>query len=120
MTRSKPNRRLAIAMAAAIAVAALLPQAALANCKFSGGKIFSLTKEKGKPMQVLATFSGSGNWWRFETRDRDFQNMLTTAFFNKKRIYLTGSNAKCIVPRYSIVGSSNPRQGGSIIRVFAL
>ena len=95
-------------------------QPVLADCKFSGGKIFSLTKEKGKPMQVLCTFSGSGNWWLFKTNDKIFQTMLSDAFFNKKRIYITGANETCKVQRIVKIGSATPKLGGWIKRIFAL
>ncbi len=98
----------------------LAAQPARADCSFSGGKIFSLTKERGKPMVVLATFSGSGNWWQFETRDKIYQQMLTSAFFNKSRIYITGDNEQCVLPRFQTMGSTSPKLGGKIKRIFAL
>ena len=91
-----------------------------ADCKFSGGKIFSLTKEKGKPMQVLCTFSGSGNWWLFQTNNVVFQDMLSDAFFNKRRIYITGNKPKCQIQRIVHFGSATPKLGGNIKRIFAL
>ena len=103
-----------------IMLLALTVQASLADCKFSGGKIFSLTKEKNEPMQVLATFSGSGNWWLFETNDKIFQQMLIAAFFNKRRIYITGDKPKCQVQRIVKFGSATPKLGGKIKRIFAL
>ena len=104
----------------AISLVALMEQPSFADCKFSGGKIFSLTKEKNQPMQVLATFSGSGNWWLFETSDKIFQQMLISAFFNKKRIYITGNKPKCQIQRIVKFGSATPKLGGQIKRIFAL
>ena len=91
-----------------------------ADCKFSGGKIFSLTKEKGKKMQVLCTFSGSGNWWLFETNNKTFMDMVSDAFFNKKRIYITGDKPNCQIQRIVKFGSATPKLGGDIKRLFAL
>ena len=104
----------------ALALLPLMVQPSLADCKFSGGKIFSLTKEKNKPMQVLATFSGSGNWWLFETNDKIFQQMLISAFYNKRRVYITGNKPKCQVQRIVKFGSATPKLGGSIKRIFGL
>ena len=103
-----------------IFLVALMVQPSLADCKFSGGKIFSLTKERNQPMQVLATFSGSGNWWLFETNNTVFQQMLISAFFNKKRIYITGDKPKCKIQRIVKFGSATPKLGGHIKRIFAL
>lgn len=104
----------------AVALFALMVQPSLADCKFSGGKIFSLTKEINQPMQVLTTFSGSGNWWLFETNNKIMQNMLISAFFNKKRIYITGNKPKCQIQRIVKFGSATPKLGGQIKRLFAL
>ena len=97
-----------------------MAHSSFADCKFSGGKIFSLTKEKGKKMQVLCTFSGSGNWWLFQTNDKTFMDMLSDAFFNRQRIYITGNKPKCQVQRIVKFGSATPKLGGDIKRLFAL
>ena len=98
---------------------AMVPSS-FADCKFSGGKIFSLTKEKGKKMKVLCTFSGSGNWWLFETSDKVFMDMLSDAFFSKKRVYISGNKPKCQVQRFVHFGSATPKLGGDIKRIVAL
>ena len=120
MTTSNQLRKYAMSIAATIAIVAIIPQTASADCNFSGGKIFSLTAKADKEMTVLATFTGSGKWWMFTTKDLTFKTMLTSAFFNEKRIYITGENETCEIQRYTTLGSAAPRMGGNIKQLFAL